>query len=127
MKTVLLCLALTVMSAGGSWAGDPLAGSEWGPGYPEKQSVRFAADGEVFGTGGCNRFFGAYEASPEGTINIGPLASTKMACPDDVMQKEDAFLRMLEAAAGFTRETGEMRLFDKDKEEIALLRHLDWD
>jgi len=52
----------------------------------------------VTGSGGCNRFTGAYEAG-EGTLTFGPLASTRMACPG--METETAFLRALEGTRRF--------------------------
>jgi len=132
MKNAILVLSLGLaLMAGGfstdASAADRLAGSQWGPGYPEKQFIRFEADDKVMGNGGCNRFFGAYEAQPDGTIGIGPLASTKMACPDEIMQKEAGFVRALEAAASYNRETGQLTLFDAEGAELVVLRHLDWD
>jgi len=53
---------------------------------------------KVTGSGGCNRFSGSY-GSGAGTIQFGPLASTRMACP--AMETETAFLHALEGARRF--------------------------
>lgn len=106
---------------------DLLAGSEWGPAESGEPFIRFEAEGRVAGSGGCNRIFGSYTASDENMISIGPLASTKMMCPQDVMDGEAAFIASLESASGFSRETGKLTLFDKDGAEIIVLRHRDWD
>jgi heat shock protein HslJ len=59
----------------------------------------FGADGRVTGSGGCNRFFGPYERRDE-TIRIGPLAGTRMACPEPAgaAEQEAAFLGAMERA-----------------------------
>ncbi len=60
----------------------------------------FAADGTVSGNGGCNSFSGAYTTDGN-AITIGPLASTMMACAEDVMQQEAAYLAALQSAATY--------------------------
>jgi heat shock protein HslJ len=60
--------------------------------------VTFGPDGIVTGTAGCNRFSGGYGV--EGNdITIGPMMSTMMACPDDLMAQESAVIAALEGAA----------------------------
>ena len=50
---------------------------------------------KVAGSSGCNTYQGPYTTN--GTLAaIGPLASTRMACPDDVMTQETAFLAALQ-------------------------------
>lgn len=49
---------------------------------------------EVSGSSGCNRFWGSYTADG-GSITIGPVASTRMACPEDLMEQEQLFLAAL--------------------------------
>jgi heat shock protein HslJ len=64
--------------------------------------VQFETDGELAGFAGCNRFFGGYELT-ESTIKIGPLGSTRMACPPDVTAFEFSFLEALQSAATVAR------------------------
>jgi len=74
-----------------------LAGSEWGivqDGGKPGRFVQFRADGVVGGSSGCNRFTGAYNQNGD-ELTFGPLASTRMACPPDVMEQEQQFLTML--------------------------------
>ncbi len=47
-------------------------------------------DGHVSGTGGCNRFMGPYVLEGD-RLEVGPLASTMMACPEPAMGVESAF------------------------------------
>ncbi len=47
----------------------------------------------VSGIGGCNRLSGSFELSGTNGFKFGPIASTKMACPD--MEQEAMFLKAL--------------------------------
>ena len=57
-------------------------------------TIEFDAEGRVFGSGGCNRFTGTYTYDG-GMLGFGPLAGTKMMCPEAVMDQEDRFLAAL--------------------------------
>lgn len=65
-----------------------------------RSSLRFEAEGRVFGNAGCNSFRGTYEIDGS-SISFGPLAATKMMCPPDVMEQETAFLQALERVRSF--------------------------
>jgi heat shock protein HslJ len=58
------------------------------------------AAGTVSGNGGCNTYTGQLDTSAGG-IRIGPLASTAMACAEDVMGQEASFLAALEATTAY--------------------------
>jgi heat shock protein HslJ len=62
-----------------------------------KATLAFSTGGKVAGNGSCNRFFGSAQIS-KGTIKLGPLGSTRMACPEAVMDQEARYLKALEAA-----------------------------
>ncbi|MEW9919531.1 META domain-containing protein [Marimonas sp. MJW-29] len=55
-------------------------------GTPE---VRILADGAFSGTTGCNRFQGSARLEGNELIVEGPVATTRMACPDDAMAAQD--------------------------------------
>lgn len=57
-------------------------------------TIEFDGSGGVYGGGGCNRFTGTYTFEDQ-TLAFGPLATTKMMCPEAVMDQEDRFLRAL--------------------------------
>lgn len=67
-----------------------------GPKVGTRLTLEFK-DGMVSGSSGCNRFHGAFSADGK-ALKIGPLATTRMACPDEVMAQEQEFLRALETA-----------------------------
>ncbi len=59
-------------------------------------TLEFAEDENTLsGSDGCNDFTGSYELSSGNMITIGPLASTRKACPDDVMAQADQILAIL--------------------------------
>ena len=58
-------------------------------------TATFTPDGQVGGNAGCNTYTGGYKL--DGTsLTAGPLASTMMACEQDVMDQETAFLAALQ-------------------------------
>jgi heat shock protein HslJ len=63
-------------------------------------TIVFLDDNAVAGSGSCNRFRGGFKLTGE-TLTIEQLATTMMACPDQVMQQEQAIIRQLEATRSF--------------------------
>jgi heat shock protein HslJ len=63
-------------------------------------------DGQVSGYSGCNQFGGEYSANMEsGSLEIGPLTSTLMACmDDDMMAREGEYLSALQTAESYALE-----------------------
>lgn len=51
------------------------------------------AESQLYGTTGCNRFFGGYKLGAKGAIDLGNLGSTRMMCPD--MKIEDSLFDAL--------------------------------
>jgi heat shock protein HslJ len=58
-------------------------------------------EGRVSGSGGCNRYSAAVVATGPREFSIGPVASTKMACPDPAGGVEDRYFSALQAANRF--------------------------
>lgn len=65
------------------------------PGTAEA-SLTFGGDGTVQVRGGCNTGSASYTVG-EGTLTVGPVAMTRMACGDERGELEAAVLRVLEA------------------------------
>lgn len=63
-------------------------------------TLAFADGGRLSGTTGCNAYGAAYAVRGEG-VSIGPVASTRRACPPDLLRLEAAFLSILEAPARY--------------------------
>lgn len=85
-----------------------LSGSEWlledlgGAGVLDniQTTLAFPEAGKVAGNGSCNRFFGPAEIHGD-AMKLGPLASSRMACPEAVMHQEAKYLQALQAAERF--------------------------
>lgn len=71
----------------------------------------FTADGTVSGSAGCNRYSGSYMWTDD-QLSFSALASTKMACADDVMAQEGAFLASMGRVASFAIEGAQMTVSD---------------
>jgi heat shock protein HslJ len=102
-----------------------LAGSEWGPAGGGEQFLQFR-DGRVAGHSGCNRYMGIFEQDGI-KLTLGPLAATKMACPPDQMEKERAWLAMLEQVRAFEATHLVLKLKGAGGEVIATLQRRDFD
>lgn len=57
-------------------------------------TIEFLEDNRIAGRATCNRYSGTYQLSGEG-VDIGPLATTRMACAPALMNQEDRFLTLL--------------------------------
>lgn len=93
----------------GDWLAVDIGGSGVADGV--RSTIRFAANGRVAGRGGCNRFVGSY-ASSGGTLRLGGLGVTRMACPQPMMEQEARFLAALRATASARVEGPYLTLYD---------------
>lgn len=78
----------------------------------EALTAEFAADGTFSGAGGCNRLAGPYVVGEGGSIEIGPLAASMMACEPDVSALEAQYTAALEAATTYELSGGTLTLRD---------------
>ena len=122
---VLIVMAGCGDDDGGSIAS--LAGTSWslaegaGITIPDGVTMTIAfEDGRTSGAGGCNRFTGSYEEEGD-SISFGALATTRMACREEVMNAENAYLAALDSASTWSATEDELVLSDGSGEE--LLRH----
>lgn len=81
-----------------------------------KATAEFTTD-QISGSSGCNRFSGGYTTDGN-TIDIGPLASTLMACVGEAMAVEADYLARLDEAATFSIGDGTMTMSDKDGQVV---------
>ena len=59
--------------------------------------VTLRVDGDtVTGRAPCNTYRGAFELGADDSVEIGPLALTRMACPGSAMEAEDEYVAALE-------------------------------
>lgn len=78
-------------------------------------------EGRVSGTGACNRLTGDYAADEKRMLKIGPVVTTRMACPE--AEQERKFLEALEATTHYDMD-GPMLMLLCDGELRAVLQAL---
>jgi heat shock protein HslJ len=136
MKTGMLavgfCAGLIVLAACGpsgsqQGSGGDLTGKMWAlsalMGEPlvagTSITAQFTSDGKVGGSAGCNQYAGTYTVSGN-TIQVSsPLASTRMACPQEVMDQESAYLKALGEAKTYAVKENQLTLSDANKTVVA--------
>jgi len=98
----------------GQWRVEAIDGQALAAGV--SATLRFAKDGSLSGQAGCNRFVGHYQVfgdrlstgglAPVDELQVGALATTRMACPPAAMALERRLLGVLERANAFTAPEG---------------------
>ncbi len=73
-------------------------------------TIEFRADGTVSGFAGCNTYHGTY-STDGASLTLGPLASTKIGCPEPASSVEAEYLQALSGVTGWAIEPdGRLRL-----------------
>lgn len=106
-----------------------IAANEWqlisidGKALPEgaKPPVIHFEAGSVRGFAGCNRFTAPVKETAPGQIDIGPVAATRMACPEPQMELEQEFLAQLDQVNGYTFLAGRLALTWQAKDGSGML------
>ena len=109
MKPLLTLLLLGAVAAGCASSGrlgdaTGAVGPTWtlvalGDDAPEAEAtLTFGDDGRVFGTTGCNRYFGSYALADDGALTLTGVGSTRMACPPAEIAQEAQFFAALNGA-----------------------------
>jgi heat shock protein HslJ len=99
----------------GNWIVDSYATDDGAVTSPVEGTALTAVFGiaTVGGSAGCNTYTGTYGTN--GTVlRIGRLATTRIACADDVMAQETAFLAAMEGAALVDRRGTTLTLTDRN-------------
>lgn len=104
---------------GVTWIARSIAGESVAAGV--ESTLIVDQDGKIAGSGGCNRYFGGVKISGD-ALEIGPLGSTRMACPEPKMGQETRFMRALESAKTFRVDNGTLVLSDDQGTDILTFR-----
>ena len=116
-------LMLTACGGGGS----SLTGSEWILTALEGQpliaeapiTAAFTEELQVGGTSGCNTYSGSYEVDGD-TISFGLMATTRVACPQPIMQQETSYLTVLERTQTYAVTDDLLTLYGPGGVELAV-------
>lgn len=105
----------------GTWVLESFGGTtELMPADPAVTTELTLQDGEATGSGGVNQFNGTYEATDDGSISFGPIASTRMAGSEEAMAQESEFFAALESAETFEFNDGKLVLGDQGNDTLAV-------
>ena len=74
-------------------------------------TAEFQAAGTVTGSGGCNTYSASYQTTST-SLSIGPVAATRMACEQPIMDQEAAYFAALERTSMYRFESGRLVLVD---------------
>jgi putative lipoprotein len=114
------------------YAAEPLEGPQWGlqwlaghesiPTGSNNRTldIRFLAEQKrAAGFSGCNRFTGSYTReegdNKAGSLDLGPMAGTRMACAQGQGDIEIKYLEMLNIVTGFQVQEGTLSLLAGEK------------
>ena len=86
-------------------------------GWEETAPSATFEDGRVAGSTGCNQFTASYTVAGD-ALEIGPIASTRMACPPPADSVERDYVAALEQVRAWRVENGELMLVDADETEV---------
>ena len=126
---LLACLLMSCASEPDAPPAPPLAGTQWlaedigGRGVMDiaQSTVQFDQQGRAAGSGGCNRYFGEYTLV-DNSLSFGPIGSTRMACPESLMNQEQNFFAALEATRSYRLDALTDLLFFVDESGEDVLR-----
>ena len=80
----------------------------------DKLTAVFGPDNILSGSGGCNTFTAEYTVAGSDGLQFGPIASTRMACADDVMQLESEYFAALGNTVSYKISGDSLTLRDGD-------------
>lgn len=70
-------------------------------------------NGQLSGNGGCNTYFGTYAADAS-SLTIKPAGTTMMACAEDVMAQEQAYMAALATSASYKVTGDKLEIMNAD-------------
>lgn len=99
---------------------------QWGrnePAAAEPEITFRYLDGQITGSGGCNRYFAkASEGNMAGDVSIGPIGSTRMSCDEQTMEQENRFFEQLGTVKKFGFMLGKLTLtFQREGSQDVML------
>ena len=96
--------------AGTSWLAEDIDGRGVLGGV--QSTLLFDAAQRISGRAACNQYFGTMERGEGGRLQLKPAGTTRMACPEPVMDQEQRFLEALGTITSYRSESGTLSLLD---------------
>lgn len=79
------------------------------------------AGGRLSGSGGCNRYTTSYQTTGQ-QLQVGTIASTRMACSEPIMQQEFRYFTALQGAQSYSINPQGLQITYKTATETGVLR-----
>ncbi len=125
-----LALITSLAGCASSPGGDGLVGPTWALTSAAVDSSNLSTfgitiaftDTDVSGSSGVNTYAGTFTSSPEGAMDFGPLATTRMTGPDDAMKAETLYLAVLDTVTGYSVSQTELDLFAGENQVLTYSR-----
>ncbi len=103
----------------GSWQLRQLNGQAVPTDVQRPNIIRFEGEGNKFNAyAGCNNLFGLYQKSGN-ALSFNAIASTRMACADEGMQRDQAVQAALQATSGYRHQGDVLVLHDAAGKALA--------
>lgn len=96
---------LSVIGKTWQWVGTVTPVERIAVSAPEQYTIHLTTDKRVHARFDCNHGGGSYRIAP-GKLSLGPLSSTRMACPPDSL--DSLFLRDLQRVASYFIQDGSL-------------------
>jgi heat shock protein HslJ len=113
---------------------DDLNGTSWillefdpdNPVLSDSEMTISFQDAQISGSGGCNSYTSSFTLGKDNpfVINIGPIAATKKACPDPILNQENDYFTALENVSLWGYRYGQLVLAYSDGQAVDLKRLL---
>jgi heat shock protein HslJ len=80
-------------------------------------TLAFGAQGDLSGNASCNTYNGSYTVNGN-LFSVGPLATTRKSCGEDVDGQEKTYLTALRSAATFEISGNQLIIYDAGRQEV---------
>lgn len=80
------------------------------PAPHEPEITALVSEERIQGTSACNEYFADLKPVEAGRIEVGPVGTTRMLCPDEVMEIERRYLDLLRAVRAHRIRDGRLLL-----------------
>jgi heat shock protein HslJ len=129
-----LCIGLFVLAGCVPWAAETassdLTGPLWSLDTINNQplvpgsgiSAQFTSDGKLSGSAGCNQYSGTYSVSGNTMKISSSLATTMMACQQNIMDQENAYLKALGEVKNYTVSGDQLTLSDANNNSLLVYK-----
>ena len=102
----------------------PLSGTEWvatrinGDAVSGNAPTLMIDSNKAYGSGSCNRYNGPVTLGEKQSIQFGPTASTRMACPGNADQQEAAYFKALQSVTAYHLNNNDLILLDAEYNKV---------